>query len=511
VKIEKDEYFQKALTFLEESNDCLFLTGRAGTGKSTLLSYFMEHTKKNVVVLAPTGVAALNVRGETIHSFFRFPPGITPERAKKEARRVKNQNLFLAIEMIIIDEISMVRADLLDCIDIFLKTLFASKKPFGNIRMVFIGDLYQLPPVVTREDQKFFQEMYESPYFFSAHVLKEEGFSFSFIELEKIYRQNDETFISLLNKIRKNTISDQELSFLNLRVKLPENDEGYLYLTSTNLMATKINEEKLSGLEEKLHQFEADLDGEFDQKSSPTDHLLKLKKGAQVIFLVNHSDNLWVNGTIGKIKEVDREQILVETEEGEEVEVKRHSWTLYKYNYDADKKKLFQEEVGSFRQYPLKLAWALTIHKSQGKSFDKVILDLERGSFAHGQTYVALSRCRTMEGLFLKKPLKKGHILMDLRVVQFLTHYQYALSEKLLPKEEKLSFLQKAIEKRELLDIVYLKSDDQKSFRTIEPLSVGEREYCGKSFLGLDAFCRERNEKRVFRLDRILEIKKHDE
>ncbi len=429
MQLVKDEYFQNALSLLENATESLFLTGRAGTGKSTLLSYFMQNTKKNVVVLAPTGVAALNVKGETIHSFFHFKPGVTIEDAKKEAKRVKNIAFYQSIDLIIIDEISMVRADLLDCIDIFLQTLLCTKKPFGALRMVFIGDLYQLPPVVSNEERLFFEELYETPYFFSAYVMKNLKFCPLVVELGKIYRQNDETFISLLNSIRKNCITEEELNLLNKRAFLPCSDEGCLYLTTTNAAALKINEEKLGALEGNCCEFTAEIEGDFDRKASLGETILKLKPGAQVIFLNNHSEGLWVNGTLGRVTRVVADQIFVRMENGEEVKVKKFRWNLYKYGLDPQTKKLFQEEVGSFHQYPLKLAWALTIHKAQGKSFDRVILDLERGCFAHGQTYVALSRCRSLGGLFLKKPLKKSHIVMDQRVVQFLTRYQCALSD----------------------------------------------------------------------------------
>jgi ATP-dependent exoDNAse (exonuclease V) alpha subunit len=506
MQIVMDEYFEKAFSFLENAQESLFLTGRAGTGKSTLLSYFIEHTKKNIVVLAPTGVAALNVKGETIHSFFHFKPGVTLEDAKKEARKVKKKEFYQSIEIIIIDEISMVRADLLDCVDIFLKTLFSSKKPFGGIRMVFIGDLYQLPPVVSREDREYFEQMYESPYFFSSQVMKDRAFRPRFIELEKIYRQSDEIFISILNSIRKNSLSEEELIHLNKRSFLPEKDEGCLYLTTTNASATKINEEKLAALQGRLYEYEADMEGDFDPKASPTDCTLKLKVGAQVIFLTNQSEGLWVNGTLGKVVSISQDRIFVQTEEGQEVAVKRFNWTLYKYDFDAKSKKLCQEEVGSFHQYPLKLAWALTIHKAQGKSFDKVILDLERGSFAHGQTYVALSRCRSIEGVFLKKPLQKSHILMDYRVVSFLTEYQYALSEENCSIEEKVLLIEQAIRERRAIQMVYLKRDDQKSNRKILPQFVGEMEYNNKKYLGIKAYCTQREEDRIFRVDRILEL-----
>lgn len=502
--IEFNEKFQKALDLLENSTNNLFITGKAGTGKSTLLNYFMQKTPKKVVLLAHTGVAALNVKGATIHSFFKFKPGITQDSVNRMTKNWKNREIFESIDLIIIDEISMVRADLLDCIDLFLRRVLKQKKPFGGVRMAFIGDLYQLPPVLKGEEKTFFQEVYETPYFFSAQVFAKSNFKF--LELDKVYRQKDAIFVDLLNGIRKNTIDDLGLALLNKRVLTPEAEEGYIYLTSTNAAADEINRQKLSALSGKSHFFEADIDGNFDEKISPTDPSLELKVGAQVMFLNNHQFGLWVNGSVGKVVDLSDEEILVEKQDGERVLVEKFSWTLYEYIFQKEARKLTQDPIGSFKQYPLKLAWGITIHKSQGKTFDKVIIDLGRGTFACGQTYVALSRCRSLDGLILKKPLQKKDIFTDHKIVKFLVDTQYELSEKECSKENKMAIIERAIKEQQPLKIVYLKTNDEKSARTIVPLSMGQMQYQNKGFLGLEAFCQIRGEKRVFRIDRILEI-----
>ncbi|MFA5250156.1 MAG: AAA family ATPase [Parachlamydiales bacterium] len=498
--------FEKALELLENSSDNLFITGKAGTGKSTLLAYFLSQSKKKAAVLAPTGVAALNVAGETIHSFFHFKSHITLEEAKKKGRLARNKALYRELELIIIDEISMVRADLLDSVDAFLKAALKNKKPFGGIRMIFIGDLYQLPPVLKNEEKPFFQKLYPTPYFFSAAAFQKE--KFQFLELDKIFRQKEALFVQLLNAIRNNTVQEEELLLLNRQVlKAGEKpEEGSIYLTSTNSDAEKINRERLEILEGKERAFEAQVEGQFSLKEAPTESSLKLKAGAQVMFLNNHPQGLWVNGTLGRIVSLTEDLVEVETAGGDLVFVEKHRWELFKYGFDEKKNQLFQEEVGAFLQFPLRLAWAVTIHKSQGKSFEKVVIDLGRGAFAFGQSYVALSRCRTLEGLKLQKPFKKQHVLCDWRVVSFLTSWQYALSEKRLPLAEKKDLIQKAILEKRPLDLIYLKNNDEKSRRRVLPLFVGEMAYGSKHFLGLEAFCFQRNEKRHFKLERILEI-----
>lgn len=511
-EIELNEGFRRALELMEKTDKNVFITGRAGTGKSTLLRYFRATTAKRIVVLAPTGVAALNVRGQTIHSFFGFKPNVTVERIKKIPPSSDRGNVYRNIDAIVIDEISMVRADLLDCVDKFLRLNGPRKGlPFGGIQMIFIGDLYQLPPVVTGNERVAFGSLYESPYFYSAHVF--ESIDMAFVELDKIYRQHDQRFIDLLNAIRNKSVSEEEIELLNGRVMPefePPPDEFYIYLTTTNRQAEEINKRQLSKLKGPMYSFTGFIEGEFGDDYLPTAIELQLKVGAQVMMLNNDSMGRWVNGSVGRITDIvqypDEEAVIVvELADGEEVEVTPNTWEIFRFFSEDDKLK--SEVIGKFTQYPLMLAWAVTIHKSQGKSFDKVIIDIGRGAFAHGQVYVALSRCTSFEGLVLKKPILKKHIWMDWQVVKFLTRYQYKKAEEALPVEEKVKLIEEAILKKAPLEMVYLKPSDEKTKRVIWPKEVGEMEYRGKRYLGMRAFCAQRNEERTFRVDRILEIK----
>lgn len=512
--IELNEGFVKAFTACEETAKHVFITGKAGTGKSTFLQYFKQNTKKKTAVIAPTGVAALNVNGETIHSFFGFLPDITLEKVKVSKK--KNRELFKIIDAIVIDEVSMVRADLMDCIDKFLRINGKDKKlPFGGIQMIFIGDLYQLPPVVTSKEREMFKTLYKSPYFFSSEVFKE--LNIFFMEFEKIYRQSEEGFIRLLNKIRNNTIGEEDIKILNQRhgakFEGKSTSKYFIYLTTTNKAATEINEEQLSKLRGRQYEYEAETEGNIESGHFPTDSVLRLKKGAQIMMLNNEQTGRWVNGTLGTIldfyKNTDggEDTIVVEFSDGTIEEINSNTWDIFHYKYDAKKKALESETIGSFTQYPLKLAWAVTIHKSQGKTFNKVIVDFGAGTFAHGQAYVALSRCTSFGGLVLKQPLKKQHILMDWRVVEFVTKYQYKISEALMSKESKLQMLNEAIKNKTRLEIVYLKNSDEKSKRIILPIRVGDMVYKEKTFPGVVAYCEKRKEERTFRVDRILEMK----
>ncbi len=415
--------FADALSLMENTNTHLFLTGRAGTGKSTLLNYFRSTTSKNVVVVAPTGIAALNVGGQTIHSFFRFPLGtLSAERIKV----MKNKKLYQAIDTIVVDEVSMVRADIIDGIDRFMRLNGRDKhQPFGGAQMIFIGDLFQLPPVVQQsEDVQLFDPAYDSPYFFSAAVFKKAPLKT--LHLKTIYRQKDAAFIRVLNAIRINYATPDDLEKLNTRVEpdfVPSDDDFYITLTTTNEIANRINEQKLAQLKSKSYQFAGDIEGEFDRKNLPADEILSLKKGAQVMFVKNDVSRRWVNGTIGKVKDIGAHFVKVEIENEDErkmVTVERVDWEILKYDFDATEKKIFSEPVGSFTQFPLKLAWAITIHKSQGKTFEKVIIDLGRGAFAHGQLYVALSRCRTLEGIVLRREINKRDVIVDGRIIEFV-------------------------------------------------------------------------------------------
>jgi len=511
IQIDINEQFRHALNIMEDSDRSIFITGRAGTGKSTLLTYFRNTTQKKVAVLAPTGVAALNVKGQTIHSFFRFKPGITPDRVKK-LRSDKPESIYRKLDIIVIDEISMVRADLLDCVDRFLRMNGPeADKPFGGIRMAFIGDLYQLPPVVTGSEKIVFQSLYETPYFYGARVF--DSFEMEFVELEKIYRQHDEQFISLLNGIRNNTINGEELELLNERYQPefePSPNEFYVYLTTTNNLAEEINGKRLAELKGKLYTFTGRIEGDFGQEYLPTKIDLTVKAGAQVMMLNNDTEGRWVNGSIGKITGVTQngkgEDIIVaELADGEEVEIEPFTWEIFRFFVEGGG--LQSEVIGTFTQYPLMLAWAVTIHKGQGKTFDRVIIDIGKGIFAHGQMYVALSRCTTLGGIVLKKPALKKHIWTNYQVMDFLTKYQYKKAEQSCPVDSKIEVIKKAIKNEASLEIVYLKPSDEKTTRVVRPEAVGEMEYRGKKYLGVRAFCLTRNEERVFRIDRILGIK----
>ncbi|PIR55243.1 AAA family ATPase [Candidatus Peregrinibacteria bacterium CG10_big_fil_rev_8_21_14_0_10_36_19] len=432
-KIEINEKFSQALNLLENSNKNLFITGNAGTGKSTLLEYFKSTTKKNIAVLAPTGVAALNVEGQTIHSFFLIPPNITPEKVLDHKLSEKRKLLIASLDMIIIDEASMLRADLLDCIDVSLRHhRHEQSMPFGGVQMVFIGDLYQLPPVVMSEERDLFRNHYASPYFFSAKVL--DGLDLTYIELEKIYRQKDDLFINILNKVRNNTVSIEDLSVLNNRhhagLKAQETNDFVITLTTTNAAANKKNLEELKKLSAPSESFFGEIEGDFARNNLPTEMELELKVGAQVMLLNNDSAGRWVNGSIGKITaiafdDLEMEDVLtVKLDTGKSVKITKHSWNIHKYFFNEETQKVDTEVAGSFEQFPLRLAWAVTIHKSQGKTFDKVIIDIGNGTFAHGQIYVALSRCTSLEGITLQVPIQKRHIWLDYKISQFVRTLQ---------------------------------------------------------------------------------------
>jgi hypothetical protein len=511
-QIDLNEQFRHALNIMEHTRKNIFITGRAGTGKSTLLDYFRHITEKRVVVLAPTGVAALNVRGQTIHSFFGFKPNITLDRVREVRSSANTKNIYRKLDAIVIDEISMVRADLLDCVDKFLR-LNGPKagKPFGGIQMIFVGDLYQLPPVVTGTEKAAFTSLYETPYFYSARVF--DSFDMEFVELEKIYRQHDKQFISLLNAIRNNSITEEGLRLLNQRCRPefePSPDDFYVYFTTTNRLADDINSRQLAKLSAKLHTFTGCIEGQFSEEYLPTAITLQVKVGAQIMMVNNDADDRWVNGTVGKITGITRgksggHMIIVELADGAIVEVTPYTWEIFRFFMEEGQLK--SEVIGRFTQYPLMLAWAVTIHKGQGKTFDRVIIDIGRGTFTHGQMYVALSRCTTLDGIILKKPVLKKHIWTDYRVTRFLTTYQYKKAEQSCPMDVKIDAIRRAIENRKTLEIVYLKPNDEKTRRVVRPKTVGEMEYHSRTYLGMRAFCLKRNEDRVFRIDRILEIK----
>jgi GTPase SAR1 family protein len=495
--------FYHALDLLKKGNQNLFITGRAGTGKSTLLQQFRSTTSKNVVVLAPTGVSAVNVGGETIHSFFGFKPNVTPEGVKKV--RGKRTELYKKVETVIIDEVSMVRADLLDALERFL-FLNGRKpsEPFGGVQIILFGDLYQLPPVVQKKEEEAFSHHYQTPYFFSAKSFS--TLCLEWIELTHVFRQTDDLFLEILNHIRNQTISDRELTLLNQRV-VGEASEC-IVMTTTNKHALTINLNRLARLPTKQYSFSATVEGTFEENAFPTASQLVLKAGAQVMLLNNDSMGRWVNGTLAKIKEIDmdEERIVVILPNQNEETVTPYTWDMFHFSVDTALQRLVPVSIGKFTQMPVRLAWAITIHKSQGLTFDKAVIDLTHRTFAHGQLYVAISRLRTLDGLFLTCPVRKRDILLDDRIVKFITEHQYGLSEKNQPIARKLELIDEAIRKKRLIKMLYLKNTDEKTNRLVTPISVGNKTFQGLPYVGLVAYCHGHGEERTFRVDRILEM-----
>lgn len=409
--------FKSAFDLMEYTKECLFITGKAGTGKSTLLKHFKAHTGKKIIVLAPTGVAAVNVGGQTIHSFFKLPPRIVQ---KDDIKRLRDRRLIENLDMLIIDEVSMVRADLMDGIDYALRlNRGRMRTPFGGVQMVFFGDLFQLSPVVEDEAKELLKERYPSPYFFSAKVFND--CHIRAIELSTIYRQKDDSFMELLNRVRNKEYNEEDLDKLNERVhrgSITSGKDSTVILTTTNKLANAINQERLSGLPGKEIVFEASSTGKFESSAYPTDESLRLKKGAQVILLKNDPDKQWVNGTLAKVIALSKDSIVVDID-GNACDIPVAKWQKIEYSYNEEEDKIEDEVVGEFAQYPIKLAWAITIHKSQGQTFDKVIIDLGNGAFTHGQLYVALSRCTCLDGIRLKRPVTPGDIIFDRRIYDF--------------------------------------------------------------------------------------------
>ena len=406
---------------MRNTSDHLFITGKAGTGKTTLLKLLQKQKGFHIATVAPTGIAAIQARGQTIHSFFGFPPKLLTAR---EMYKSRNHRLYKKLDVIIIDEISMVRADVIDAIDIFLRINRDDPAPFGGVRMILVGDLYQLPPVVSSgEEKQYFSSYYPSPYFFDARVFGQID-GLEMIELGDIFRQTDRSFINLLNSIRNASIDYDDLMWLNERVvdKSKDVEDGRIVLSARNATADRINFQRLESLEETALSYTAYTTGVFGARSSPADQLLVLKEGAQVMFLRNDPDKKYVNGTLGKVSQLTKDSIKVQLSDSEEeIDLSLHTWEAVKYILpEKEEGEIKTEVIGTFKQYPIKLAWAVTIHKSQGKTFDKVRIDLGRGAFESGQTYVALSRCRSFEGIQLSKPMKYTDIIVDERIVGFL-------------------------------------------------------------------------------------------
>ena len=426
-----------AWEFVEKTGKSVFLTGKAGTGKTTFLREVVGSSSKRVVVVAPTGIAAINAGGVTIHSFFQLPlhpyiPGVKVE--SKFAFSKEKRSIIKTIDVLIIDEISMVRSDLLDAVDSVLRRFRDRNKPFGGVQLLMIGDLQQLTPVVTDEEAELLSHYYSTPYFFGSHALGKTDYVT--IELKQIYRQQDEGFVSILNEVRSGRPSQQAINKLNERYLAsfsPDPEEGYIRLTTHNNTANSYNDEQLNMIDEPAYRFDAEISGTFPEYSYPTELQLELKKGAQVMFVKNDpsSEKRYYNGKIGHVVEIIDDMILVQCPgDDEPVAVEQLEWENSRYVINEQTQEMETEVQGVFRQYPLRLAWAITIHKSQGLTFDKAIIDAA-ASFASGQVYVALSRCRTLEGMVLATPLHQGAVMTDLRVEDYIELQEKAAAESL--------------------------------------------------------------------------------
>lgn len=402
-----------ALNLLVRGGAHIFLTGRAGTGKTTLLRKFLDMSGKGAAVIAPTGVAAMNAGGQTIHSFFRLPPRLIEPH---DIKRLRNARLIKELKTLVIDEISMVRADMMAAIDHSLRLHRDSAEPFGGVRMVLVGDLAQLPPIVDGEIAQYLDERFGGPFFFNAPVFREAGFLR--VELDTVFRQSDPDFIDILAGVRSGGLSQGEAAILNERVTAATGLDAsatHVVLTPTNQAAHQINAARLAGLPGDARGYNGKSEGQFDPRLFPTDDPLLLKPGARVMMIRNDTSGRWVNGTMGEIDSLDDGAAYVRV--GEDVHrVEPAAWERYRYAYDASKKSIERDVVGAFKQLPLKLAWAMTVHKSQGLTLDKVYIDFSRGMFAHGQAYVALSRARTLEGLRLSRALSPRDLVMDPRI-----------------------------------------------------------------------------------------------
>lgn len=407
---------QKLFNRFETTNSHLFITGKAGTGKSVLLQYIKIHSAKKLIVVAPTGVAALNVGGQTIHSLFLLPPTFINIKSLRLSPKIAT--ILRNIDVLVIDEVSMVRADLMDAIDYLLKKARDNQEPFGGVQMLLFGDLFQLPPVVSDPQLiNYFENNNGGFYFFNS--LAWNGADLEIYELNQNFRQTDEEFRTILNSIRTGEADEEIIAKLNLRASQPIPPTGVLTVASTNATVFQINHQRLAALTEADFEYKASVIGSLEPSSYPTESPLILKKGAQIMMLKNDSKKRWVNGSLGYVESVTKQEIKVNID-GHIHSVIPETWNKIKYSFNSEKRIIEEEIISSFTQFPLRLAWAITIHKSQGQTYGSVVVDLGYGAFAHGQAYVALSRCKSLETLYLKRPLTNRDIIVDPAIINFM-------------------------------------------------------------------------------------------
>ncbi|WP_289054720.1 AAA family ATPase [Carboxylicivirga marina] len=468
--------FQDALKLIQHTSSSVFLTGRAGTGKSTFLRYICQHTHKKFVVVAPTGIAAINAGGVTIHSFFKVPfrpilpddPDLSTHKGRifdfLKYRKAHTQ-IIKELDLLIIDEVSMVRGDVLDFIDRVLRVYTKNmNQPFGGKQLLMVGDVFQLEPVVKRDDWQILKRFYRSPYFFSARVFSQ--IPLVQIELKKVYRQNDSTFVNLLDRIRLKQAGNNDIAAINQRFNPSFQspiDEFFITLATRRDTVDYINDSKLEQLEGEEHEFTGRISGEFPESGLPTLKDLVLKENAQVMFVKNDMEKRWYNGSLGRVEEIDEHGIYVRLQNEEIHLIEKEVWRNIRYKYDEKNNRIIEEELGSFSQYPLKLAWAITVHKSQGLTFDKVMLDFSGGAFAGGQLYVALSRCISLEGIVLKTKISPRDVIVNNEVVSF----SKAANNKVLIEKE----LNKA-EAQDLFRNAMLEFDSNNFFDAVKSFAI---------------------------------------
>lgn len=487
--------------------ESVFLTWKAWTWKSTLLKYIVSTLHTRAVVLAPTWVAAINVWWQTIHSFFWFKPDITYDSIKKTHWSEDPKSIYRNLDTIIIDEISMVRADLLDCVDKFLRINWPNPDlPFSWIQMIFIWDLYQLPPVISKEESEFLKGRYKSQYFFESEAFK--LLPMSFIELKKVYRQKDRHFIDLLSRIRNWSHSYDDLAILNSRVSNNDDSNNWICLCSTNKIADEINENELDAIDTLEFNLNWDVKWEFAKDYFPTQLELRLKPWAQVMLLNNDPDWRWANWTIWKVVRIERyfeeDAIVVELEDWSEFEVTKFSWELFKFRIDEDWN-IKSDTIWTFTQYPLKLAFAITIHKSQWKTFQEVEIDMGSWAFACWQVYVALSRCTSLEWLKLKRPLKMRDIKTDYMVNEFLKRFAIDNFNKTIPEDKKIEMIRDAINNDKKIRIT-LKTNKWENEKILKPENICEMEYLWNKFLWIEWTCQESFISSIYNADKMMDL-----